>query len=82
MNGGYQFNGEEITPLDEDELIGCIQTLRANGINNVVVSGIFSSVNPAQEIRVGFFLLTPYSFNTQASFFHSDWSRGDHVAMF
>ncbi|XP_071787711.1 uncharacterized protein [Asterias amurensis] len=53
VNGGYQFNGEEITPLDEDELIGCIQTLRANGINNVVVSGIFSSVNPAQEIRVG-----------------------------
>ncbi|XP_038073477.1 uncharacterized protein LOC119741694 [Patiria miniata] len=52
VSGGYQYNGEEITPLDEDEIIGCIQTIRANGINNVVVCGIFSPVNPAQELKV------------------------------
>ncbi|XP_022083172.1 uncharacterized protein LOC110975213 [Acanthaster planci] len=52
VSGGYQYNGEEITPLDERELIGCIQDIRAKGISNVVVSGIFSPVNPAQELKV------------------------------
>jgi len=52
INGGYQFDGQEITPLDEKEVANCVEVLKANGEGNIVVSGIFSPVRQQQEKRV------------------------------
>lgn len=52
LNGGYQFDGKEITNLDEQEVINCIDILKANNEKNIVVSGVFSPVRNDQEKRV------------------------------
>ncbi|XP_052817267.1 uncharacterized protein LOC128243507 [Mya arenaria] len=52
VNGGYQFDGQEITPVDEKEILNCVEILKANGEENIVVSGIFSPVRQQQENRV------------------------------
>ena len=52
LNGGYQFDGKEITAIDEKELENCIDILKSNGEKNIVVSGIFSPVRNDQERHV------------------------------
>ena len=39
VNGGYQFNGEEITPVNEEELKMVIAEIKREKITNVVLSG-------------------------------------------
>ena len=52
VNGGYQFDGKEITELDEKEITECVKALKRNGEKNIVVSGIFSPVCQLQEDTV------------------------------
>ncbi|XP_052818306.1 uncharacterized protein LOC128244331 [Mya arenaria] len=52
VNGGYQFNGSDITEVNEDEIKECIKSLKFKGEKNVVVSGIFSPVRSDQEEMV------------------------------
>ena len=52
MNGGYQFDGQEITPIDTQEILEVIAKVKKDGVKNVVIVGIFSPVNPAQEKQV------------------------------
>ena len=53
LQGGYQYDGvSEISGLDHEEIRQCVDSLWGKGIKNFVVSGIFSPVNPAQEIKV------------------------------
>ncbi|KAH3772606.1 hypothetical protein DPMN_173947 [Dreissena polymorpha] len=52
LNGGYQFDGQAITPVDEEEVVRSVEILKAKGEKNIVVSGIFSPVRREQETRV------------------------------
>ena len=52
IRGGYEFDGREISPLDEAEVSACVETAKRAGIQQIAVSGIFSQLNSAQEWRV------------------------------
>lgn len=51
IRGGYEFDGREISPLDEQELREIARGFREKGLNSVGVSCIFSPVNAAMERR-------------------------------
>ena len=51
-NGGYQFDGQIITPVDKTEILSILETLKKNGESQIVVSGIFSPIRPDQEDAV------------------------------
>lgn len=48
-NGGYEFDGKEISSVDENEIIEFLKKMESVGVTNVVVSGIFSPVRIDQE---------------------------------
>ena len=50
-HGGHEFDGREISPLDEDELAGIAADIRAKGIRSVAVSSVFSPVNTECEAK-------------------------------
>ena len=60
VNGGYQFDGQDITKLDKTELVSVIETLKTNGERRIAVSGIFSPVRPDQEDEVVHLIQTYY----------------------
>ncbi|KAI8481502.1 hypothetical protein Bbelb_407950 [Branchiostoma belcheri] len=49
VNGGLQFDGQEISSLDEEELRTCIRTIWEEGGRNVVIAGVFSPVAPQKQ---------------------------------
>ncbi|RDD44862.1 Hydantoin utilization protein A [Trichoplax sp. H2] len=49
VKGGYEFDGRAISEIDTDEIKHCIQDIMDHNIRNIVVSGVFSPVNPQQE---------------------------------
>jgi DUF917 family protein/N-methylhydantoinase A/oxoprolinase/acetone carboxylase beta subunit len=49
--GGHQISGTEISPIDEAELKHVAEELVKARIFNVVISGIYSPLNSAHEIR-------------------------------
>lgn len=50
-HGGYEFDGRPISPLDEDELRGIAEDMKANGVRSVAISSVFSPVNHDLEVR-------------------------------
>ncbi|XP_071963196.1 uncharacterized protein [Antedon mediterranea] len=48
-NGGFQIDGRPITDVDDDEIRSYISDIQAKGLVHIVVSGVFSPVNPEQE---------------------------------
>lgn len=48
-HGGHEFDGREISALDEKELRGIAADIRQRGIRSVAVSAVFSPVNPQLE---------------------------------
>jgi N-methylhydantoinase A/oxoprolinase/acetone carboxylase beta subunit len=50
-HGGYEFDGREISPLNEAEIRAIAGKIRARGINGVAVSAVFSPINSAMEQR-------------------------------
>ncbi|MGH2389500.1 MAG: hydantoinase/oxoprolinase N-terminal domain-containing protein, partial [Chloroflexota bacterium] len=50
-HGGYEFDGREISPLNEAEIRDIAGKIRARGINAVAVSAVFSPINSAMEQR-------------------------------
>jgi N-methylhydantoinase A/oxoprolinase/acetone carboxylase beta subunit len=50
-HGGHEFDGREISPLDEKELLGIADDIRAKGVRAVAVSSVFSPVNTECETR-------------------------------
>ncbi|KAL3443378.1 hypothetical protein BJX65DRAFT_199400 [Aspergillus insuetus] len=56
-HGGYQISGEEISSVDEDEIRRVAVELVADGIENVVISGMYAPLNHAQEFVVRDILL-------------------------
>lgn len=49
VNGGYEFNGEEITPINEEEVLCAVKSLIILGAEKIVISGTFSVFFPNQE---------------------------------
>ncbi|MDQ1084960.1 MULTISPECIES: hydantoinase/oxoprolinase family protein [Microbacterium] len=50
-HGGYEFDGRPISPLDEDELRGIADDMKAHGVRSVAISSVFSPVNHDLEVR-------------------------------
>ncbi|MBI5876972.1 MAG: hydantoinase/oxoprolinase family protein [Chloroflexi bacterium] len=51
IEGGHEFDGREINPLDEKRLRELARQLTDEGIEAVSVTGVFSPVTPAHEER-------------------------------
>jgi N-methylhydantoinase A/oxoprolinase/acetone carboxylase beta subunit len=49
--GGFEFDGREISPFDEDAIADCVHAARSKGITQIAVSCIFSQLNAAHERR-------------------------------
>eukprot|EP01065_Artemidia_motanka_P015413 TRINITY_DN19240_c0_g1_i1.p1 TRINITY_DN19240_c0_g1~~TRINITY_DN19240_c0_g1_i1.p1 ORF type:complete len:963 (+),score=213.09 TRINITY_DN19240_c0_g1_i1:63-2891(+) len=56
IDGGFEFDGSLLSPFDEDtvrkQVMECLKAAAADGVSQVVVSGVFSSVKPEQERKV------------------------------
>ncbi len=51
VHGGYEFDGRLISPLNEEEVKGCL--LKMNGeIESLAITGVFSKTLPDQELQV------------------------------
>jgi len=48
-HGGHEFDGREISPLDEKELLGIADDIKAKGIRAIAISSVFSPVNTECE---------------------------------
>lgn len=51
VRGGFEFDGREISPLDEAAIANVVTEARAKGISQIAVSCIFSQLNPDHETR-------------------------------
>ena len=51
-SGGFQFDGQEIAQVNEEEILTILDTLKKKGERHIVVSGIFSPLRPDQENQV------------------------------
>jgi N-methylhydantoinase A/oxoprolinase/acetone carboxylase beta subunit len=49
VDGGFEFNGDEIAPLVAAQIHAAVDAFAALGIRHVAISGVFSSINDAQE---------------------------------
>lgn len=47
--GGYEFDGREIAPVDRDSILQFACDCGNADIGHIAISGVFSSMNPAQE---------------------------------
>src|SRR5689334_6479028 len=45
VHGGHEFDGREISPLDEDELKQVAADIRAKGLKSIAISSVFAPVN-------------------------------------
>jgi N-methylhydantoinase A/oxoprolinase/acetone carboxylase beta subunit len=50
-HGGHEFDGRELSPLDEKELLGIADDIRAKNIRAAAISAVFSPVNTDCETR-------------------------------
>ena len=41
-HGGNEFDGRKISPLDEAELIGIAEDIKAKGVNTIAITSVFS----------------------------------------
>ncbi|HWL80377.1 MAG TPA: hydantoinase/oxoprolinase family protein [Roseomonas sp.] len=53
VEGGHDYDGRPIMPLDERGVAEAARALRAAGIGCVAISSIFSPLDPSMEIRAG-----------------------------
>jgi len=51
VHGGHEFDGREIAPLGEKELIDVAGDIRSKGLRSVAISSVFSPVNTGMEER-------------------------------
>ena len=52
VNGGYQVDGREITPVDKQEILNIVQGSLHEGVSHFVLCGIYCSLNNDQELHV------------------------------
>lgn len=51
VRGGHEFDGREIAPLDEKELLRIAGEIRARGLKTAAVTSVFSPVTNVMEMR-------------------------------
>lgn len=51
VGGGYEFDGREIAPLDENAVAEAARSMRKDGIGTAAITSIFSPVNGEMESR-------------------------------
>lgn len=51
VKGGYEFDGRELSPLDEDAIVRIAGDIRAKGLKAASVTCVFSGINDAMELR-------------------------------
>jgi N-methylhydantoinase A/oxoprolinase/acetone carboxylase beta subunit len=51
VHGGHEFDGREIAPLGEQELLDVAADIRRKGLRSVAISSVFSPVNNSMEER-------------------------------
>ncbi|KQX23418.1 MULTISPECIES: hydantoinase/oxoprolinase N-terminal domain-containing protein [unclassified Sphingomonas] len=51
IGGGNQFDGREITPLDEKALVGIAREIKAKGLTAAAICSVYSPTNAAFELR-------------------------------
>ena len=51
VHGGNEFDGREISPLNEKEILQAARDMRAKGLKAIAISSIFSLINPKMEER-------------------------------
>lgn len=51
LEGGHEFDGRQIAPLDEKGLMAAIAEIRALGLRSVAISSVFSPVTSVMEDR-------------------------------
>ena len=51
LGGGNEFDGREIAALDREGIRKSVRSIRAQGVRSIAVSGVFSPVDPSQEIE-------------------------------
>ncbi len=52
VHGGYEFNGVEISSIDDDEIRTLAADVRSRGLRSIALTSVFSPVNGEQEQRV------------------------------
>ena len=51
VHGGHEFDGREISPMDEEEVCNAVLKMQDEGVEAVAVSGVFSPIDPTHEER-------------------------------
>ncbi|RMF07999.1 MAG: hydantoinase/oxoprolinase family protein [Alphaproteobacteria bacterium] len=51
IEGGYEFDGREIMPFNERQVLDAVRNIKKLGIRAVAVSSVFSPINPEMERR-------------------------------
>lgn len=57
VGGGYEFDGREISPLDEVAVMRAARDMKARGIKAAVVSSVFTPINNTMENRMAEIIL-------------------------
>ncbi|BCP54447.1 hydantoinase [Kaistia sp. 32K] len=57
VRGGHEFDGREISPLDEKEILRIAGEIRARGLKTASITSVFSPVTPVMEQRAAEILL-------------------------
>jgi N-methylhydantoinase A/oxoprolinase/acetone carboxylase beta subunit len=57
VRGGHEFDGREISPLDEKEILRIAGEIKARGLKTASVTSVFSPVTPVMEQRAAEILL-------------------------
>ncbi|MFV3075237.1 hydantoinase/oxoprolinase N-terminal domain-containing protein [Niveispirillum fermenti] len=60
LPGGYEVDGREIAPFDEDKVRAAARACRQRGIASIAVSSAFAPINPAMEERAAAILRDEY----------------------
>jgi N-methylhydantoinase A/oxoprolinase/acetone carboxylase beta subunit len=60
LPGGYEVDGREIAPLDEEKIRMAARALRTIGIEAIAISCVFAPVNPAMEERAAAIVLAEH----------------------
>lgn len=51
VRGGNQFDGQQISALDEAELVRIAEEIRRRGLRAAAISSVFSPIDPSMELR-------------------------------
>ena len=52
VSGGHEYDGRELSQLDEDEVRKALQDFKEKGVETLAISAVFSPVNNEHEMRV------------------------------